>query len=395
MFKPRLELLEARRVLAAVSIADITGEAGSSQAVPINIDTAAGVRAAEIRLVYDTQLLDLNNSSVAAGTVWSGSGDTQVVANVDDSTGSVIIFISSANPLTNVAGSLATLNFAISADAAGNTATLDLVEVVLNEGAISVTPAPQAGPDATDGELTIEPEVAPGIDSISGFVFADADGDGQREAGEAIPGVTIRLINTSNSSVLQTTTDDTGQYQFNNVPAGSYRIEQIQPLAFIDQSPNTLNVQLSSGQELTNQNFIERGLRAAQHYTRLLTTLVRPIDSTAWRNAIRQLTVDANQGTVAPAQAANDSGLQTSSVPAEAKSGTNDPSASTASAGNNLIGEGEAPVEMETLEQPAALFQPQFVSSFVAAFPSGRLTHIEDSLKREKQASVDAALLAL
>jgi hypothetical protein len=338
------ECLEARRVLAAVSIADVTAEAGGTRAVPINIDTASGVRGAEIRLLYDTELLDLTNEAVTAGNVWTGAGDTLVVANVDDASGSVVIFISAASGLADVSGSLAILNFSISPTAGGRTAALDLVEVILNEGAIVVAPAPQPGPDPTDGSITIDAGTVPGRNRIGGLVFADADGNGVLGPGEAIPGVTIRLIHTGTQAQFETTTDDHGGYQFNNLAAGEYRIEQVQPVAFINLSPNTLTVQLSEGQSLDNQNFIERGLRAAHHYTRILTTLVEPIDSPAWRSLIRQITVDGNLGTVSAPQAPS------VSTPGGASFRTT--SFGTATFPNGEFGQGAAPSSEMSALQP-------------------------------------------
>lgn len=69
--------LENRRLLAAVNIpVDLSGTAGQVIVAPINIDTSSGVRGAEIRLSYDTNLLDLTPAGVTAGSGWSGAADT-------------------------------------------------------------------------------------------------------------------------------------------------------------------------------------------------------------------------------------------------------------------------------------------------------------------------------
>ena len=52
-----LESLELRRLLAAVDIPDdLTGAAAAIVSVPVNVDDAAGIRGAEIRLSYNTNL---------------------------------------------------------------------------------------------------------------------------------------------------------------------------------------------------------------------------------------------------------------------------------------------------------------------------------------------------
>ena len=53
-------------------------------------------------------------------------------------------------------------------------------------------------------------------------------------------------------------TDDTGSYQFSDLAAGSYRIEQPQPAAFLDGGPNELSVQITTGQQLAGQDFREQ-----------------------------------------------------------------------------------------------------------------------------------------
>ncbi len=88
---------------------------------PIQIDSASGVRAAEIRLSYDTDTLNIDSNSIQAGTVWASNSDTQVTANVDDAAGTIVLFVTSANSLGNLAGSLAVLNFTIVSGAAAVT----------------------------------------------------------------------------------------------------------------------------------------------------------------------------------------------------------------------------------------------------------------------------------
>ncbi len=285
-----VESLESRRLLAAVNIpTNLTGAAAAVVAAPIQIDSASGVRAAEIRLSYDTDILNIDSNSIQAGSVWASNSDTQVTANVDDATGTIVLFVTSANPLGNVAGSLAILNFTIASGAPlGDTAALNLTSVTLNEGSVVVTPAPVAGADGTDGLITVTGN-STGNNSISGFVFADANRNGAIDAGEAISGVTITLTNSTTGAAQQTTTASDGSYSFSNLAAAGYQLAEQQPSAYFEGGVNSLNVQLVAGTPLTNQNFIEGGLLPAALFTRLRTTLVMPVGSAAWQSAIANI----------------------------------------------------------------------------------------------------------
>jgi hypothetical protein len=310
-----VESLEMRRLLAAVSIPDnIPGAPSAVVTAPVNIDTAAGIRGATIQLQYDTSILNLTTAGVVAGSVWAGNADTQVTANVNDAAGTVTVFISSASDLPAGAGSLVQFQFTVvGTAAAGTVAALDLTNVVLNEQAIPVTPAPVPGVDPTDGSIlvTITPPPPPPVDgdgSIAGFVYADANFDGQLSVGEAIPNVLITLTNSGTGAQLQTRTGLDGSYRFEDLPAGSYQIQQTQPAAFIDGGNNTLNVTLAADASLVNQDFVEVGLLPQFVYMRLLSTTVMPVGSTPWQTLVGRIQSDAEAGRasapVAPAQIA-------------------------------------------------------------------------------------------
>ncbi len=327
----RLENLESRRLLAAVNIPeDLSGQVGAEVAAPVVIDSAEGVRGAEIRIKYDPNMLTLTAEDITAGSAWESVEDTQVVANVDPASGTVTVFISASAGLPDIEGSLVIFAFVVRDQAAPGTETAnDLVEVKLNEGAIAVNPAPVAGPDPTDGSIVISDQ--PGAaDRIAGFVYADTNNDNLPGALEGIPGVTITLINVQDGTQRQTTTGDNGAFEFTQVPAGRYRIVQTQPLAYLEGGANELTVDLAAGQNLENQNFRELGLRAAFVYNRLLTTTALPVGSASWVGVLRQINVDAAAST--PAQA--------TSVAADTAQATSEESAAAAS--SSTIAEGES-----------------------------------------------------
>lgn len=71
--------------------------------------------------------------------------------------------------------------------------------------------------------------------SLSGHVFRDDNNDGVRQASEIlIPGATIRLFNESGVLVAETVTNAQGQYRFTTLGKGTYRIEEITPVGYLD-----------------------------------------------------------------------------------------------------------------------------------------------------------------
>jgi hypothetical protein len=343
----RLENLESRRLLAAVNIPDdLVGQVGAEVAAPVVIDSAQGVRGAEIRIKYDPTLLTLTSEDVTAGSAWESVEDTQVVANVDQATGTVVVFISASAGLPDVEGSLVIFAFAVRDQAAPGTETpIDLVEVKLNEGTIPVNPAPIAGPDPTDGSILISDQ--PGeTDRIAGFVFADTNNDNLPGALEGIPGVTITLINIETGAQRQTTSDDQGAFEFTQVAAGRYRVVQTQPLAYLEGGPNELTVDLAAGQNLENQNFRELGLRAAYVYNRLFTTTALPIGSPPWIEVLRQINMDAAGDSAAPA----------SSTPSTTDQADDESAAATSE--SDLVAEGESDTSVASLMSSSTLADP-------------------------------------
>jgi hypothetical protein len=113
---------------------------------------------------------------------------------------------------------------------------------------------------------------------LSGFVYVDANADGTRDAGElGVPGVVIRLSenDASDASTDRTTiTDDSGFYSFDELEPGTYQISERQTSALLDGEDSTpmpdvvsandifSNVVLADDQDLDDNNFGERGLRA-------------------------------------------------------------------------------------------------------------------------------------
>lgn len=296
------ESLESRRMLTAVDIPDdLTGHILEQVSTPTNVDNATGIRAAEIRVAYDTTVLDIAEADISAGTVWAGDATADVVASVDEAAGTIVVSIFGAESLPAISGSLVNFRFTIRAGATvGSSTVIDLTEVRINEGAIVLDTNPQPGPDATDGRITVTEDGGTPSDNAmaSGTVYADVNSNSQPDSTEGLPGVTVTLVNTTTNAEVQTTTQSNGRYQFTDLTPGSYRIQERQPAAYIDGGANEISVQLVSGQNLTDQNFRELGLRPEFIYNRLYTTLVMPIGSSKWVAAITQINADAENGIV-------------------------------------------------------------------------------------------------
>ena len=71
--------------------------------------------------------------------------------------------------------------------------------------------------------------------NISGFVYHDENGDGNRENTEdPIPATRIALYDDNGNEIAETTTDENGFYEFSGLPKGNYRLREIQPDGWID-----------------------------------------------------------------------------------------------------------------------------------------------------------------
>lgn len=88
--------------------------------------------------------------------------------------------------------------------------------------------------------------------SVTGLVFADLDGDGQRAAtGEpGVPDVKVTL-GQGPGAALQTTSGADGQYRFDGVAVGEYTLVFEVPAGYLLPDPPTRSVTVTDGQETT------------------------------------------------------------------------------------------------------------------------------------------------
>ena len=115
--------------------------------------------------------------------------------------------------------------------------------------------------DTSEAEVTIK-VIAMG--SISGIVFDDTDGN----MNTPLEGVTIILEDIDGNEIATTTTDDSGNYSFNNIAKGTYIIKEINFNGYIDVSEsdgdyindgvkNQITINVEAGEISSNNDFID------------------------------------------------------------------------------------------------------------------------------------------
>jgi hypothetical protein len=120
-----------------------------------------------VNIAYDTALLDADDSSVTIGDVWTADG-AEVVVNVNDATGLIVVWVFQAEAIAPQAGSLVNIMFRPTAQIVANTTTrIDLTTVRLNEDQILPDPAPIPGADPTDGMITFFSRPTTAIQDVS------------------------------------------------------------------------------------------------------------------------------------------------------------------------------------------------------------------------------------
>lgn len=94
--------------------------------------------------------------------------------------------------------------------------------------------------------------------TISGLVFADVNGNGSPDSGEAgMEGVTIRL---SGEAARETTTGADGAFRFSALPAGVYTVAETHPAGYVSTTPALQMITLGLGGS-ASANFGEQPLQ--------------------------------------------------------------------------------------------------------------------------------------
>jgi uncharacterized protein (DUF2141 family) len=92
--------------------------------------------------------------------------------------------------------------------------------------------------------------------TVSGIVFEDLDGDGQRDDGEkGLENVNVQLTGSDVARTAKTLAD--GSYRFTTVSPGSYSVDETDPDGYVSTTPNTRSISLAAG-GAANANFGDR-----------------------------------------------------------------------------------------------------------------------------------------
>ncbi len=179
---------------ATLSLPDSGGDSSAIVQIPVSAVNIQGLVAASLKVSFDNNVLtplDVNTGSLTPG--WSLAANTAVLGEVS---------ISMASPGSAVSGSgnLVFIEFEVTGSA-GNTTTLNLSDVLLNDGAIPV--------ETSDGSF----QVSSGL-SVSGTVRFWSDSLG-------IPGVLLTL---EDGRVYAGLSQLDGTYSITGMPEGTYTL---------------------------------------------------------------------------------------------------------------------------------------------------------------------------
>jgi hypothetical protein len=117
---------------------------------------ATGLDSAELRVAFDSDALQL--LKISRGSL---TGDFRYLVE-SRGEGAVAVQLAGLNAVTGGAGSLLELEFRVKASATPGDRPLDLQWARLNDGRLTLNPAPKVGLDPSDGVLRIAPELRTG-----------------------------------------------------------------------------------------------------------------------------------------------------------------------------------------------------------------------------------------
>jgi hypothetical protein len=131
-----------------VSVGNETAAPGGSVVIPVTINSATGLQAADFTFTYDSSLITLSNSGVTLGTLAAGWQEAVNVGN-----GLVRVSLYDADPLSGGSGTL--LNLTAQVSAAATPGTMSPIDIAsgptpsrLNEGSLTLT--------AVNGAVTVQ-----------------------------------------------------------------------------------------------------------------------------------------------------------------------------------------------------------------------------------------------
>jgi VCBS repeat-containing protein len=205
---------------------------------------------------------DTGETAIAGATVFLDANNNGILDSGEIST------------LTDVNGrylfQVAPGSYTVRADL-GSTSTL-----TFPTGADSYSTTVQIGREVISRDFGVaqsEDTLATSNNSLSGFVYLDANKSGSRDTGEVgVPGVQITLTGAGLTRTILT--NASGDYSFTELPAGTYQLAERQPAALLDGGDSTTvpnavvgsdqitSILLDSGQTFAGNNFGEMGIQS-------------------------------------------------------------------------------------------------------------------------------------
>ncbi len=119
---------------------------------------------------------------------------------------------------------------------------------VLNTATVS-----QAGSGPLQAQQTTIILSSPAVvGSLCGSVFKDCDQDGARDPLErGLSGVTVHLFRGNGTWIATATTNFLGVYRFNDVPEGTYKVQEVIPSGYLSSTPKEVSVSILEGETST------------------------------------------------------------------------------------------------------------------------------------------------
>jgi hypothetical protein len=268
----------------------VTSPAGSIGTVNVTVTTPGGTSVASSSAEFDYQMATatLLTSSANPASIGHSVTFTATVAPTGGSAPMPTGTVTFTNGNTFIgSGQLSNVNGAAQAT---------FTTAVLPPGQNPIT-ASYSGDENFLGSTSavVSQSIVAPVGSLAGVVFNDVKGDGVFNSDDVLLTGVILTLTSSNSSFspLQVKTDVNGNYQFINLPPGTYSITKTQPqdltngaavVGAIDNahngtSPNDnsiVSIQLSGGASGSGYNFTERGLASNVISSRLMLSSTPP-----------------------------------------------------------------------------------------------------------------------
>ncbi|PAY17757.1 hypothetical protein CKO51_20200 [Rhodopirellula sp. SM50] len=231
-------------VTNTASVTADTGETDTTNNTATAAITATPQADLTVEKTVDDDIVQTGDSLVYTVTVTNNGVSTAFDSVATDTLPSGVTFVSGTDQDNNAlsatggvvtvdAGDLApgasfsfTINATVDSTASGNLQNVVVVSTTTNES------------DDTNNTDSATTAVDPMIRTISGSVYFDRDNDGVFDSDEVgIEGVQIRLTGTDSSgdAIAERTvlTDENGDYEFTQLGAGTYQVEEVQPDDFV------------------------------------------------------------------------------------------------------------------------------------------------------------------